>query len=94
MTYRVGSLIVNILVGTTASILAVFAVAFSYILIQAFRLTSFDMSLSASPTQVATNFQIYAFISVEATFVAVMIAAGYYIFRGALKRNIIEVDVR
>jgi hypothetical protein len=86
-------LIVNILVGTSASILAVFVVAFSYILVEAFRLTSFNMSLSTSPTQVATNFQIYAFISVEATFVALMIAVGYYILRNALKRNVIEIDV-
>lgn len=93
MTYRTGALIVNILVGTSAAILTVFAVAFSYVLVEAFRLTSFDMSLSTSPTQVATNFQIYAFISVEATFVALMIAAGYYIFKSALRRNVVEIEV-
>ena len=94
MSYHVNVLITKIVVGLAATIIAVFAVAWTYVLVKALLGTSFNFSLTSSAGAITNNFFIYGFVSIEACFVGFVIWVGYMILKNATKRKVIEVEVQ
>ena len=72
-----GSLIVS---------LVAFGVAFSWLIYNAFSLADTNIGLSFSFTG-------YAYISIEATFIFLILYGGYYVFKDAIRKPTIEVEV-
>ncbi len=92
-SYKAGILITNMLTTVVAASVAIFTVAVSYLLVRAFLGTSFDMSLTTNTGGMTNNFAVYGFISVEACFVAVVVAFAYATIRAALKKNYVQVEI-
>lgn len=86
MTYQTSRLVINVLMAVFVVVLAGFAVAFGVLLYKAFSLVGFSVGLN-------TSFTGYEYISIEATFVFLMLYGGYWVFRNAARRPTIEVDV-
>jgi hypothetical protein len=84
--FRRGKLVRNIILGAVVLVLAAFTAGFSYLMIRAFFLTDSAIGLNMSFTG-------YEYISIEATFVGVIVGAGYYVVTSALKRPMIEIAV-
>jgi hypothetical protein len=93
LNYRRTEWVTNGVVAVVGTATVVFAIAYGYVIVQAFLHTSFDLSLTANPNSFITNFTIYGFVSIEATFLAVMAYFGYAIIRNATRHNVIEVEV-
>jgi TRAP-type C4-dicarboxylate transport system permease small subunit len=86
MSYRKPKLLANVIIGVLAVVVIAFAVSFGWLIFNAFSLADTTIGLNMSFTG-------YAYISIEATFVALMLYAGYYVFRNAQRRPTIEVEV-
>jgi hypothetical protein len=93
MSYHSGELITKVVVGLAAAIIVMFTAAFSYVILQAFMLSSFSLSLSTNVGAISNNFTIYGFVSIEACFVVVVAYLGYTTLRNAMRRKVIEVEV-
>jgi uncharacterized membrane protein len=92
-SYRAGILITNILTTTLAVSVAVFTVVISYLLAEAFLSTSFNMSLTTNTSGITNSFAVYGFISIEACFIAVVVAFAYTTIKAALRKNYIQVEI-
>jgi len=86
MTYRTGKVVTNVIVGVFGLVLIAFTAAFAILLLQAFSLVDTSIGLN-------TSFTGYEYISIEATFVALMVSAGYYVIRNALTHPTISIEV-
>jgi hypothetical protein len=84
--YRKGRLLTYTIVTALILVLAAFAIAFGYLIINAFSLTNTAIGLN-------TSFTGYEYISIEATWVVVILYGGYYIINSALRRPTIEISV-
>jgi hypothetical protein len=93
LNYRQSEWVTKGVVAVVGTATVVFAIAYGYVIIQAFMDSSFDVSLTANPNSFITNFTIYGFVSIEATFLAIMAYFGYAISRNAVRRKVIEVEV-
>jgi hypothetical protein len=84
--YRKGKLMTNVIVGSLVVVLAAFAIGFSYLMLKAFLITDTGVGLNMSFTG-------YEYISIEVTFVGVILGAGYYVVSNGLRRRTIEITV-
>ena len=84
--YRKGRLLTYTIVTVLILVLAAFAIAFGYLIINAFSFTSYAIGLN-------TSFTGYEYISIEATWVVVILYGGYYVINSALRRPTIEINV-
>jgi hypothetical protein len=93
LNYRQSEWVTRSVVAVVGTATVIFAVAFGYVVLQAFLDSSFNVSLTANPGSFEHNFTIYGFVSIEATFLAIMAFFGYSILKNATRRKVIEVEV-
>jgi uncharacterized membrane protein YqhA len=86
LSYRRPRFVTNVITTALLVVMAAFAVAFGFLLYDAFTLTDTSLGLTMS-------FTAYVYITIEATFVVLMLYGGYYVFRSAIRRRTIEVEV-
>lgn len=92
-SYKAGIVITNMLTTVLAASVAMFTVAVSYLLVRALLGTSFNMTLTSNTSGITNSFAVYGFISIEACFVAFVIAFAYTTIKAALKKNYIQVEI-
>ncbi len=79
-------ILTNVIVSALVLAMIGFGAAFTLLIIKAFSLADTNIGLTFSFTG-------YAYISIEATFVFLMLYGGYYVFANAVKHPTIEVEV-
>lgn len=86
MAYRESKQVGTMITVVLGGVLAVFAAGFLYQLVKALSLvnTSFGLSMT---------FVGIEYISIEATFLFLIMTGGYYVFSNAIRRPVIEIEV-
>ena len=86
LSYSTSKLVGNVIAAILAIVVVGFGVAFGYLIYSAFSLVDTSIGLT-------TSFTGYEYISILATFFFLILYGGYYVFRSAFRRPVIEIDV-
>ena len=86
MSYLTTRFVGNLLATIFAVVVIGFGLAFATLIYKAFFLADTSIGLN-------TSFTGYAYISILATFVFIMLYGGYWVFRGAFRKPELEIEL-